>query len=176
MKKYLFFIFMVLFSNQSILGQDFNDELGRLSDVKFNHSEQAVYLNDEFVKSQIGCDLDNYGVTYISKQECETPLVINGVTYKRTLKITCSKPPTTLIGLQDVRKKYCPQTKGKVIFMINKFFITHDEESYKLDENYISHCEVLSSKDFAAQKSLGDFTIIRVFMKTKANTYPMRIR
>ncbi len=176
MKKYLFFIFMVIFSNQSIFGQDGNDELGRLSDVKFNHSEQAVYLNDEFVKSEIGCDLCKYGVTYISKEECATPLVINGVTYKRTLKVTCSKPPKKFVGLQDVRKKYCPQVKGKAIFMINKFFITNDEDSYKLDENYISHCEVLSSKDFADQDGLGSFTIIRVFMKTKANTYPMRIR
>lgn len=176
MKKKLFLIFMVLFSNLSIFGQDANDELGRLSDVGFNHSEQAVYLNDKFVKSEIGCDLEKYGVTNVSKQECETPLVINGVTYKRTLKITCSKPPTAFIGLQDVRKKYFPKVKGRVVFMVNKFFITNDEGSYKLDENYISHCEALSSEAFADKEGLGSFTIIRVFMKTKANTYPMRIR
>ena len=62
-------------------GQDANDDLGRQTDMEFNQSKEAVFVNGVFIKSLIGFDVDRTEVTYIKKEECESPLTINGVNY-----------------------------------------------------------------------------------------------
>lgn len=57
-------------------GQDANDDLGRQTDMEFNQSKEAVFVNGVFVKSLIGFDVDRTEVTYIKKEECESPLTI----------------------------------------------------------------------------------------------------
>lgn len=49
--------------------------------------------------------------------------------------------------------------------MIDQYFIMNDVNSYKLDEDYISKCELLSSKDFDVFKNQSVFSIIRIFTK-----------
>ena len=47
--------------------------------------------------------------------------------------------------------------------MINKFFITHDEDLYRIDRNFIMKVELLNSSDISALKPFPTFTIIRIF-------------
>lgn len=159
-----------------VFGQEANEDLCCQTDMEFNHSKVAMFINGTFVKSLIGFDVNALGVTNVKKEECDSSLVVNGIVYERTCSITCPKTPN-LVTLADIRKMYCPKLKGKVVFMINKFFITKDVESYKLDKDYILRCELLPSTEFGNFFSSSDpFTIIRVFTKTKANAYPIRIR
>lgn len=175
-KNKLFLLAMACGMCVSVSGKDANDELGRQTDMEFNDSKEAVFVNGVFVKSLIGIDIDGTKATSVKKEECKSPLKINGVSYDRTCSITCPKTPN-FVTLADIQKKYCPQVKGKVVFMINKFFITRDTESYKLDKDYILKCESLPSTELANLVGASEpFTIIRVFTKTEANTYPVRIR
>ena len=76
-----------------------------------------------------------------------------------------------LITLDDVRKIYCPDVEGNVLFMINKFFITQNIDLYKLDKDFIYKVEKLSSEDLCPIKDniKEDFTIIRIFTRTHHN-------
>ena len=51
MKNCILAIIMIASFSSPVLAQDSNDELGRLTDVKFNQSENAVYVNGKFIKS-----------------------------------------------------------------------------------------------------------------------------
>jgi len=177
MKKRLFLLLGLVCIGLPIIAQDVNDELGRYTDLQFNHDKMAVFVNDTFIKSMIGINIEkNENITDISIQkECEEPLVINRVTYKGKVVFTCTNEPE-FVTLEDIRKQYCPEVTGPVIYMINKFFITNDVESYKIDKDFIQKCEVLPSSEFELFKNQPPFTFIRIFTKTKANTYPMRLR
>lgn len=175
MRKVLFIFTIMCCMCMTASGQDANDELGRQTDMEFNQSKEAVFVNGVFIKNLIGFDIDGSEVTYVKKEECESPLTINGVSYERTCSIICPKTPN-FVTLADIRKAYCPNVKGKVVFMINKFFVTRDEESYKLDKDYILKCELLPSSELSTLNCSEPFTIIRVFTKTKTNMYSVRIR
>ena len=175
MRTVLVFFAMMWCMCMTAFGQDANDELGRQTDLEFNQNKEAVFVNGVFIKSLIGFNIGASGAAKVKKEECKSPLTINGVTYERTCSISSPKTPN-FVTLADVRKSYCPKVKGKVVFMINKFFITKDVESYKLDKDYILKCETLSSSDLPGIKCSEPFTIVRVFTKTKANTYSMRLR
>ena len=53
--------------------------------------------------------------------------------------------------------------------MINKFFITHDEDLYRIDRNFIMKVELLNSSDISALKLFPTFSIIRIFTWTFHN-------
>ena len=159
------------------MAQDANDELGRYTDLQFNHDKRAVFVNETFIKSEIGINIENeaYNITGVLKENCNPPLVINGVTYHTKGIFFCTSEPE-FVTLEDIREQYCPNVTGPVIYMINKFFITNDVESYKIDKDFIQKCEVLPSSEFELLKNQPPFTFIRIFTKTKANTYPMRLQ
>ena len=177
MKRKFFLLLVLICITFSAVAQDANDELGRDTDLQFNHDKRAIFVNNTFIKSSIGVNLENkeYCVTNVSAQNCNPPLVINGVTYNSKFVLTCTNEPE-FVTLEDIRKQYCPNVTGPVIYMINKFFITNDVESYKIDKDFIQKCEVLPSSEFELFKNQPPFTFIRIFTKTKANTYPMRLR
>lgn len=177
MKSFFFLFFTFACFVVSVKAQDANDEQGRYTDHQFNHRNIAIFINNTFIKSEIGINIedDAYKITHISKQTCDEPLVINGVSYNGKWIITCTNEPE-FVTLEDIRKQYCPEVTGTVIYMINKFFITNDAESYKIDKDFIKKCEVLPSSEFQVFKSLPPFTFIRVFTKTKCNTYPVRLQ
>ena len=144
------------------------------SDYDFNHSTSAAYINDTFVKSFIGFRIkQDSGFEYVSKVDLTEPLVINGVTYKGKIVVKCSKQ-IEFVTLDDIRKQYFPNASGDIVYMINKFFVTNDVESYKLDKNFIDRCEILQSSDFDVFKDKMKFSIIRVFTKDDANPIILR--
>ena len=94
----------------------------------------------------------------------DKPLVINGVTYYYKTIITCEKN-INYTTLQEIQKNKYPDVTGRVMFMIESFFIMTDAQSYKLDADYIARTELLNSKDFDAFKDYPPFSIIRVLTK-----------
>ncbi len=145
-----------------------------ISDYDFNHSSAAAYINDTFVKSFIGFNLKSEsGYENVSKINLTKPLVINGVTYKGKIVVKCNEP-IEFVTLEDVRKQYFPNLSGDVIYMINKFFVTEDVKSFKLDKNFIDRCEILRSSDFEIFRDNEHFSIIRVFTKDDAKPIILR--
>lgn len=180
MKRIFILVFIFIISNFPIIAQDENDRIGQYTDLQFNNDKDALFVNNTFIKSPIGINVENlmnnaYGVISVSKQNCNPPLVINGVQYDRKIIITCTNEPE-FVTLQEIREQYCPSATGSVIYMINKFFITKDVESYRIDNDFIKNCETLPSSEFELFKDFPPFTIVRIFTKTKGNTYPLRLR
>ena len=144
-----------------------------MTDKEFNHPKVAFYVNDTFVKSHIGFDLKVCPGGYVTKENLEQPLVINGIEYIGKITLKCEKAPE-LVTLDDIRKLYCPEVEMPVIYMINEYFITNDAASYKLAKEYIDKCEVLHGADFEVFKEDPAFSIIRVFTKTDDKTVKLR--
>ena len=139
---------------------------GWVDDIWFNKPKSAVFINDVFVKDFIGFNIGkDSGVADIKKGvPLDKPLVINGVTYYYKTIITCEKN-INYTTLQEIQKNRYPDVTGRVMFMIESFFIMTDAQSYKLDADYIARTELLNSKDFDAFKDYPSFSIIRVLTK-----------
>ena len=139
---------------------------GWVDDIEFNKPKSAVFINDVFVKDFIGFNIGkDSGVADIKKGvPLDKPLVINGVTYYYKTIITCEKN-INYTTLQEIQKNRYPDVIGRVMFMIESFFIMTDAQSYKLDADYIARTELLNSKDFDAFKDYPSFSIIRVLTK-----------
>ena len=139
---------------------------GWVDDIWFNKPKSAVFINDVFVKDYIGFNAGkDSGVTDIKKGvPLDKPLVINGITYYGKTIITCEKK-INYTTLQEIQKSRYPDVTGPVMFMIERYFIMTDAQSYKLDADYISKCVLLHSTDFDAFKDQPPFYIIRVFTK-----------
>lgn len=89
-----------------------------------------------------------------------------------------SDHPVRLMTLEEIRKEYCPKVKeGKVLYMINKFFILRDVEYYKVAQEFIWRVEVLPSEYLTPiEDNIKEpFTIIRIFTKTHHNWHPTYI-
>ena len=139
---------------------------GWVDDIGFNKPKSAVFINDVFVKDFIGFTVGkDSGVAATQKGvPLDKPLVINGVTYYYKTIITCEKN-INYTTLQEIQKNRYPDVTGRVMFMIESFFIMTDAQSYKLDADYIARTELLNSKDFDAFKDYPSFSIIRVLTK-----------
>lgn len=75
-----------------------------------------------------------------------------------------------LISLDDLRKERFPHLDAPVIYTINKFFITHDEDLYKLDKNFIYRVELITSEQIPTLgKAYPHFAIIRIYTHTAHN-------
>lgn len=120
----------------------------------------------------IGPDRDSllvYKRPYELKKEDGKYYIIGGERIDVFINYKSLKGPVKLITLEDVRQKYCPEVEGRYLFMINKFFIMHNQELYKLDKDFIYKVELVKSKDIDALKELDEFTIIRIFTRTHHN-------
>ena len=158
MKTFRFIVILAL-CNLSVFAQSWVD------DFDFNCPKNACYINDVFVKDFIGFDMGrNSGINYLSKKTLEKPITINGIEYYGKTVATCEKN-IKFTTLEEVKRKYYPDVSGTVIFMIDNYFIMNDVNSYKLDEDYISKCELLPSNSFDVFKNQSVFSIIRVFTK-----------
>lgn len=154
---YLFIIFALC--SISTIAQSWVD------DFDFNRPKNACYINNVFVKDFIGFDMGkNSSVSYLSKKSLEKPIIINGIEYYGKTVATCEKK-INYITLSEIQQKKYPDVTGTVIFMIDNYFIMTDIDSYKLDEDFISKCELLPSKCFDVFKNQSVFSIIRVFTK-----------
>lgn len=74
-----------------------------------------------------------------------------------------------LVTLDEVKQALYPDLKEPVVFMINKFFITKDEDLYHLDRDFIMKVERVSSTEISPLKDFPPFTIIRIFTQTHHN-------
>ena len=181
---------------------DKNEQLGFLTDQQFAKLPIATLLNNEFIKSDIGIDQNKVErkenpTVYIKREH--KPFVIRGVgetgqdsivmskdlSLGDTLEINgepyifvqnlISSQKFDLVSLEEIKKSFCPDVMGPCLYMINKFFITRDVESYKVDKNFVHKVETLPSSEIDFFKDKEPFTIIRIFTDTPANHYPPRI-
>lgn len=170
-----------------------------LSDKKFNNEINAALLNKDnvFVKSYIGFNLDSTQVDngflilsppfvirgindqqdsiVVTQDPRKNPITINGVEYERFFNISFDKE-MELVTLDDIKEQYYPEAKGPCMFMVNKFVLTKDIQSYRFDKDFILSVELLSSSEFEAFKDFPEFSIIRIFTKTRKNIKDWRGR
>lgn len=195
---FLFFISLVCFGNVNAqLFQDSKLELPDkndfdfLTDQRFNDDRNGILYDYIFIKSCIGINLDsipenNFGpisdppytikgtngqdtllVTKVSRQH---PVVINGVAYDRIVNTFYGDGrEVELVSLDEIKTMYYPEAKDPCMFMVNKFFLTNDLQSYKFDKDFILKVEMLKSTEFENFKNFPDFTILRIFTKTRKN-------
>lgn len=143
------------------------------TDAEFNNPRAAYFVNDTFVKSLIGVDVNAGSDIHVTKENLETPLLINGCEYSGKVTLTRNKD-TEWVTLEDIHRQYCPETEGAIVYMINEYIITKDVASYKLEKDYINKCEVLPGSDFEAFQGEAPFSIIRVFTKTNDKSMILR--
>lgn len=73
------------------------------------------------------------------------------------------------VTLDDIRRSYYPEVKGKCIYTVDQFIIPNKEQYYKFDPDMILRLNKLESHTIEALKDLPPFTIIRVWTKTPRN-------
>ncbi len=146
--------------------------LAYMTDMEFNDTHTAVYVNGTFIKSTIGYKLTEGDKVNIVKDTQERR-TINGIEYTSFINIT-SPRQITWLTLDDIRRQYGLNPTGKTLYMVDKFFITEDAESYRFDKEHIADCETVKSTEIKALKHLPEFTIIRVFTRIRANSQTMQ--
>jgi hypothetical protein len=169
-----------------------------ISNQDFNHDRNgAIMLNNVFVKSVVCINLDSISdflwigypfvvkgvknqqdtivVTHnlidsiiVTQDPHKHPVVINGVEYTRFFNVSVDKA-ITLITLDEIKELYFPDVKGPYIFMVNKFFISDDLQSYRFDKDFIYLTELVESSEFENLKNSPPFSILRIFTKTRKN-------
>lgn len=173
--------------------RDPNEQLEYMTDYQWNRWPHGFVLNDQFVKSPTGLHLplektnggktirgigaNNDSVEYHGnpyqwpeKYDGNNYISFNG--FKCTQVTFYKEDYPYLVTLDQVREKYCPEVKGRVVYMINKFFVMDHEDLYRIDAPYIHKVETVSSKDIEGLADLPEFTIVRIFMLTSHNVFP----
>ena len=74
--------------------------------------------------------------------------------------------------LDEVRETYCPEVKGKVLYMINKFFVMKNAELYRIERLKVEKVEKVKSTDIDVLADLPEFTVVRIFTRTPHNIFP----
>jgi hypothetical protein len=180
------------------------NDMDDISNREFNHSWNAIMLNNVFVKSIVCVNLDsisdflwikwpfvvkgvknqqgtivvtqNLADSIIVTQDTrEHPVIINGVEYARFFNATVDKE-ITFVTLDEIKEMYFPDVKGPYIFMVNKYFLTNDLQSYRFDKDFIFHTELIESSEFEYLQSNPPFSILRIFTKTRKNLSLKTIR
>ena len=182
---------------------DKNEENGFQTDVEFNKLPVAMLLNNVFIKSDIGIDLykvekKEFPYYYIKREHKpfiirgvgkdgrdsivlekdaspDNPIEINGESYIFVQNLISSQK-FDLASLEEIKEEFCPDVTEPCLYMVNKFFITKDVGSYKLDRNFVLKVEALPSSEIVFFKGKEPFTIIRIFTNTPGNRYAPRIR
>lgn len=127
--------------------------------------EDFNWISAPFVVRDINCRHDSIVVT----QDPQThPVVINGVEYKRFFNATTDRE-VELVTLDEIKEIYFPGLKDSCIFMVNKFFLTRDIQSYKFEKDFILRVELIKSEEFESLKGFPPFSIIQIFTKTRKN-------
>jgi len=136
---------------------------------KINASNVDPGLKMPFVVRGIGVNRDSICVDTQPNQEGSKEYNIGGHDICFFVNYQSLKGKVRLMTLDEIRKEYCPSIEGPIVYMINKFFIMHQPDLYKVDRDFIYKVEVVHSKDFDALKDMGSFTIIRIFTRTHHN-------
>ena len=170
--------------------RDLNERVEIMGDNEFNAFSWGTMLDGQFVYTPMGIDfyktedgpralrltppfwVKGIGVSndsvYIDENRPDT-VYIHGCPVKNFVNYHYkSDRKAQLVTLEEVREEFCPETKGRCVYMINKFFIMQYEELYKLDRDFILNVEVVRSSDIASLADQPSFTIIRIFLKTES--------
>ena len=75
--------------------------------------------------------------------------------------------------LEEIRQTYYPHVTGRVLYSVNKFFISGQQSVIKIDSSFIYRLEKVESRQINALNGLPPFTIIRIFTKTIDNYLAM---
>lgn len=75
--------------------------------------------------------------------------------------------------LEEIRQTYYPHVTGRVLYSVNKFFISGQQGVLRIDSSFIYRLEKLESNQIEALRGLPPFTIIRIFTKTLDNYLAM---
>ena len=176
---------------------DPGEEFEYMTDYQWNSWNRGFIVGGVFAKNSIGVYTAGLKEKYI-----KYPLTIRGggaendsvvvekdprdteqnyVSIKgfRCMQFTNYEPDDPYSGelrtLEQVRKRFCPEVKGRVIYMINKFFIMEHEDLYRVTPGYIYKVEKVKSTDIKVLSDLPEFTVIRIFTKTPHNMFPEQL-
>lgn len=173
---------------------DPNSAEERYNDYQFNNRRDVV-LDGVYIKNGIGIDWHQVQRADTSMYPVRYPCWIRGIGSRNdSLFLECRPSETKekyvmiggtkcryltfyhymkenykLVSLEDIRREYMPDYKGKVVYMINKFLIMNDADLYKLDDSFIQHIEYVDSKDIDALKNSEPFKIVRIFTRSLHN-------
>ena len=181
---------------RAFIAKDRNSEIEEYTDSTFNNYPYAYVVNGVFTRSLIGIDQykkkNFFDFTYpvvvrhigkgndsmvIKSNPLRDPDYLSGTIKLRDMRLRdvlflTYSGNSHFVTPDDVRQKYCPHAKGPYLYMINKFFIMHDEDLYKIDPDFIQSVESFPSKDISLLKEgYKKFTVIRIFTKTLHNIY-----
>ena len=187
MKRITFIVSLLFIAVNLAQGQQVDkNNSDYLSQKDFNNDKNLITVNGVFVKSSIGINLDsltdpNIIITKfpftiheinakhdsIVVKSQSSVININGFEYNGKFDFKM-RQNIQLITLNEVKRIYFPKITAPCIFMINKFFIINDVQSYKIDKDYILNVELINHKEAQSADSKDQY-IIRIFTKNKRN-------
>ena len=198
MQRYFFCFLIATSSFLSVIAQmeyvhPHGEDMEYMTDDQWNDWARGFVVNGNFVKNSIGIPTDllreeknvRYPVTLYNIGSRKDSLVIAEdprYTEEGFVKVgnfpcarftfyTSGGVSLSLLSLDEIRRKYCPEVPGTVVYMINKFFITKDADLYRVAGQYIYRVETLSSKHIESISALPEFTVIRIFTRTPHNMH-----
>lgn len=172
-------------------GKDMNHMQERDDDVRFNFSDLNLFVVDGecvgpnligvdyYVLERVRDTLSTFRVNGLGLQNefvdvrldaegCLLPTFWANEQVGYIFRYKSTKGKLHLLTLDDVRREFCPQTKGKCVFMINKFFILSHQELYRLDHDFILRVDTEDSRLLFPELT-PHFTIVRIFTRTHHN-------
>ena len=184
---------------QYVVKHDVNEQFEYMTDYQWNKWNRGFVLNGEFIKNPIGINLNK-----VEKVHKALPFTIKNVGAAKdsilvpkgwwekyenkclpvkgfnchdiTLYVSKEHPENVeLYSLDEIRKLFCPKVKGKVVYMIYKFFIMDNEELYRLDPTFVYRVETVKSKDIKVLSDQPEFTLVRIFTWTTHNVFPDKL-
>lgn len=177
--------------------EDKNHRFEYLSDEDFNASPRGCYMvNGIYIGPyDIGIDTysmekeelnraEDYPIRDIGKDKdsliLDVPLSmwteqehgwpsIRGKEIAVIYNYKCQRNGMQLVSLDDIRQEHFPDTDTPIVYIVNKFIITRDEDLYKIDKNFIHKVEILHSEQIDALRAFPPFCILRIFTRTAHN-------
>ena len=130
------------------------EDLEYMTDYQWNNWTRGFTVDGVFVKNLIGLPLN-----IVRKKEINYPFTITKIGPEKDTMVVSVDPRKTELGyinirgfrctqltdydsnntslcfmtLDEVRETYCPEVKGKVLYMINKFFVMKNAELYRIE-------------------------------------------
>lgn len=182
--------------------KDGNHRFEYLSDSAFNNSPRGCYMVDGIYIGPYDIGIDVYSMKRrVLHSPADFPVTVRGIGREGD-SLVLDIPPgewaarekqwpsirgqeiaticnyesegvkVDLASLEEIRRDYFPNAEGPVVYMVNKFLITKDEDLYRVDRNFIHKVEMLESECIAPLADGPHFCIIRIFTRTAHNWHP----
>ena len=186
--------------------KDGNHRFEYLSDSAFNNSPRGCYMVDGIYIGPYDIGVDVYSMKRrVLHSPADFPVTVRGIGHEGD-SLVLDVPPgewaarekqwpsirgqeiasicnyesegvkVDLASLEEIRRDYFPNAEEPVVYMVNKFLITKDEDLYRVDRNFIHKVEMLESEHIAPLATGPHFCIIRIFTCTAHNWHPGTVR